>query len=449
MIDSHFRVGGAKGSNLQAGDCPKKSGAVNKNCIAAALMLRLTHSSSAYLENVWIWTADHDLDIVSQGQIDVYSARGVLVESQGPTWLYGTASEHQVFYQYELYRAKNIVMGMIQTESPYYQPVPPAPEPFSPGLFPGDPDFKNCTAASTTCAFAWGIRVVDSSSVYLLGAGKFQSPRVYQVIQVTNINQKNTGLYSWFSDYSQVCVDKDYCQDRIFQIEESYDIWIYNLVTKAISEMVSPLGENPTYAKDNKNGFLSSLLAWVRGPKKIIGGRDFRGFHIWSSVTESDDLKGLPAACKTSLTQLVKCDPYALMFLEENYRGSLDNDTLTESVCDQSCATSLESWFDNVDSTCAGYNVTGSAATKYGGRIWSGWNETCLKDTTSGKYCNGKRFSVSLVHIEILMISFTVRCDCRVPRGGLSGGHAKRQAVFILLRREARDDATFFLLILR
>ncbi|KAL3438555.1 pectin lyase-like protein [Aspergillus tetrazonus] len=366
LWDSNFRVGGAAGSDLQAKDCPKESASVNKSCIAAALMLRLTYSSSAYLEIVWVWTADHDLDVVSQDQVDVYSARGILIESQGPTWLYGTASEHQVFYQYELYQAKDIVLGMIQTESPYYQPVPPAPQPFTPGLFPGDPDFSNCTVTSTACPSAWGMRILDSSSVHLLGAG----------------------FYSWFSDYSQDCVDKDYCQDRIFQIEESYDVWIYNLVTKAISEMVSPVGEVPTYAKDNKNGFLSSLFAWVRGPKEVIGSREIRGFCIWDSNSDSDALKGLPNACKTSLTQLVKCDPYALMFLDETYRGSLENATLTDSVCDESCAASLKSWFDNVDSTCAGYNVSGSAATKYGGQVWSGWNETCLRDSTSGEYCN-------------------------------------------------------------
>lgn len=37
-------------------------------------MLRLAHSSSAYLENVWVWTADHDLDIASQDQLDIYAA---------------------------------------------------------------------------------------------------------------------------------------------------------------------------------------------------------------------------------------------------------------------------------------------------------------------------------------------------------------------------------------
>jgi hypothetical protein len=121
---------------------------------------------------VWAWTADHDLDVKSQDQIDVFSARGILVESHGPTWMYGTASEHNVLYQYQLSGAQKIVMGMIQTETPYFQPLPAAPEPFKPGLFPNDPDFTNCGDNIAGCAMAWAVRVIDSSTVYMLGSGK-------------------------------------------------------------------------------------------------------------------------------------------------------------------------------------------------------------------------------------------------------------------------------------
>jgi hypothetical protein len=170
-IDSHFRVGGAIGSNLQFNDCPKLSG-VNKNCMAASLLLHMTSQSSAYLENVWAWVADHDMDLESQDQIDVYSGRGILIESQGPTWLYGTASEHSVLYQYQLSQAKDIFMGMIQTESPYFQASPKAPAPFTAGLFPNDPTFADCDASSLTCAVSWALRIIDSNTVYSLGSGK-------------------------------------------------------------------------------------------------------------------------------------------------------------------------------------------------------------------------------------------------------------------------------------
>lgn len=56
MWDSHFRVGGGKGTDLDATICPKNG--FNEACIAASLMLHVTGSSSGYFENVWAWVAD-------------------------------------------------------------------------------------------------------------------------------------------------------------------------------------------------------------------------------------------------------------------------------------------------------------------------------------------------------------------------------------------------------
>lgn len=40
-------------------------------------MLHMTTSSTGYIENVWVWVADHDLDSgPAQTQIDIYVARG-------------------------------------------------------------------------------------------------------------------------------------------------------------------------------------------------------------------------------------------------------------------------------------------------------------------------------------------------------------------------------------
>ncbi|KAB8236122.1 uncharacterized protein BDW43DRAFT_308392 [Aspergillus alliaceus] len=93
LKESYFRVCGALGFNLQAKDCPKQASTPNKKCIAASLLLHITESASAYMENVWAWIADHDLDALSQDQVDIYSARSILIESKGPIWLYGASSE--------------------------------------------------------------------------------------------------------------------------------------------------------------------------------------------------------------------------------------------------------------------------------------------------------------------------------------------------------------------
>lgn len=63
MWDSHFRVGGFAGSDLQVAKCPKGQGYVPE-CVGAHTLLHLTPSSSGYFENVWAWTADHDLEWV-------------------------------------------------------------------------------------------------------------------------------------------------------------------------------------------------------------------------------------------------------------------------------------------------------------------------------------------------------------------------------------------------
>jgi hypothetical protein len=45
-------------------------------CSGAHTLLYLTPTSSAYLENVWGWVADHDIDSGKESaQINVYNAR--------------------------------------------------------------------------------------------------------------------------------------------------------------------------------------------------------------------------------------------------------------------------------------------------------------------------------------------------------------------------------------
>ncbi|KAK1145845.1 hypothetical protein N8T08_003791 [Aspergillus melleus] len=370
MWDSHFRVGGAIGSNLQRGDCPK-TGGVNSKCKAASLLLHLTPKSSAYLENIWLWTADHDLDVVTQDQISVYVARGVLVESQGPTWLYGTASEHNVFYQYQLSQAKDVFMGMIQTESPYFQPAPKAPAPFSPGLFPNDPTFSDCDASSATCALSWALRIIDSSSIYSMGSGK---PLHASLLSV------------WFSNYEQDCLDTENCQQRGVDITQSTDVWLYNVVTKAIVEMISPANEKPTLSAKNMNGFMASILAWVREQDKVIGEVTFPGFQIYD-LDNLNNVDGLTSTCKTALSQAIRCSPFLETFRFPNIGKYIENSTEADMVCAPSCGASLKSWFDNVSSSCTNQSLGFSDPSRYGGYIYAAYNQTCLKDPKTGQYC--------------------------------------------------------------
>ncbi|KAK6544365.1 hypothetical protein TWF694_001066 [Orbilia ellipsospora] len=277
LWDCHFRVGGAYGSNLQASQCPKKTGAIRSECIgelrnfesnsilsemygsngseiAASLLLHI--KGSGYFENVWLWTADHDLDLLSQDQIDVYAGRGVLIESSGPVWLYGTASEHNVLYQYQIQDSSNVFLGMIQTESPYFQGAPiGAPAPFGPTegdtkkrdlwkraneFQKGDPGFGTC-GSDPECTVSWAIRIVRSQDISVYGAG----------------------LYSWFQNYDQTCLSVDHCQTYLGSVEDhSTRIAFYNLVGIGARIMMAIPAGIAAYAQDNQNGFASTVLGF-------------------------------------------------------------------------------------------------------------------------------------------------------------------------------------------
>ncbi|RYC61691.1 hypothetical protein CHU98_g4510 [Xylaria longipes] len=244
MWDSHIRVGGAKGTDLDLETCPKRS--FNDQCIAASLMMHITKQSSGYFENVWVWAADHDNDESIydspdklSSQISIYCARGLLIESTGPSWFYGGGSEHSVMYNYLLSGAKDIYMGHIQTETPYYQPEPIAPQPFNVAAsFPGDPDFSSCNG-DTACAASWD------------------------------------------------CLETNECQQRILRVTGSKDVVFLNLFTVAISDIAMGIDKTVVSKDGNQRGFTTEVSVWLP-----LDGSDnintiFVGTQIWTSTTVS------------------------------------------------------------------------------------------------------------------------------------------------------------------
>lgn len=259
MWDSHFRVGGAEGSDLQYGDCAAKASSVNKKCMAASMMMHMTPGSSGYFENVWLWVADHDLDNPANAeayetddgiprntktQVSIYSARGMLIESHGPTWFYGTASEHSQMYQYQLNHAANIFFGHMQTETPYYQPNPTADGPYLPGKFRSDPTFLKCEGGDKLCKTSWALRILNSRQIVIFGGG----------------------FYSFFKDNELGCTEKEDCQKSMIETSFSDKLWIYNIFTKGNQEIFTPAGNHfkPLKFDDTvRNGYTSEVAAWL------------------------------------------------------------------------------------------------------------------------------------------------------------------------------------------
>lgn len=91
MWEVHTRIGGFAGSRQQAADCPT-NGQMDQKCLAAFMSMHITRPArNVYLENVWLWTADHDLDDGRDTRLSLYTGRGLLVEGQN-VWLYSFPS---------------------------------------------------------------------------------------------------------------------------------------------------------------------------------------------------------------------------------------------------------------------------------------------------------------------------------------------------------------------
>ncbi|KAH6640210.1 pectate lyase superfamily protein-domain-containing protein [Chaetomium tenue] len=241
LWDVHTRIGGFAGSDLQLAQCAKApnttiTGDVPADCVAAFMSMHITASAaSLYMENCWIWVADHDIEEGADNQqITVYAGRGLLVEnSKGPLWLVGTSVEHHQFYEYQFVGARDVFMGQIQTETAYYQPNPDARLPFEVDERYADPVFEEGESG-------WGLRVVDSEGLVVYGAG----------------------LYSFFDNYDVNCSqigEGATCQKRIFSVEGKSQVRVYNLNTVGTNKMVTVDGVDVADYEDNIDGFVHTI----------------------------------------------------------------------------------------------------------------------------------------------------------------------------------------------
>jgi glucan 1,3-beta-glucosidase len=248
MWDVHFRIGGSAGTQLQSDTCAKDPDATTgatAACEGVWLALLVETTATIYLENNWIWTADHELDLSDHNQVSIYSGRGVLIRSvDGPVWMYGTSTEHFVLYNYQIANAANVYMALIQTETPYFQSNPNAETPYTVNTAYDDPNFAaNCTGNTDLCPKSWGLRILNSDDVIINGAG----------------------LYSFFDNYAQTCLDTESCQSNIVSLENSEGVYLYGLSTKASTNMVTVNGASAALDADNRNNFCATIALFEQG----------------------------------------------------------------------------------------------------------------------------------------------------------------------------------------
>ena len=148
-------------------------------------------------------------------------------------------------YQYQFNGAKNVYLGHMQTETPYYQPSPNALEPYkASNLYPGDPTFDDCNDDS--CRSAWALRIINSTDIMIYSAG----------------------FYSFFQNNQLGCTPNEDCQTALIETSYSQGIWMYNIFTKGNIQIMTPKGGLlPVLFNDTtRNGckWLVFLLTHVR-----------------------------------------------------------------------------------------------------------------------------------------------------------------------------------------
>ncbi|KAF2095560.1 pectin lyase-like protein [Rhizodiscina lignyota] len=241
IYNSHFRIGGALGSTVET-SCQSTT----SPCLADFLLLHLTPTSSAYVENMWGWVADHDLD-GSLGFARIAGGRGALIESTVGTWMIGTAFEHSTLYQYNINSAQNVFISMQQSETPYWQgngspDLAPAPWVANTVTY-HDPDFSACAGNDALCRMAWFERISGGSDIFIWGPG----------------------FWTFFNHESQTCSGQDgTCQDNAIEVVSNPErLFMYNINTKSNLNVLINNGQTLVTQNNNPGSWGAVVAAFL------------------------------------------------------------------------------------------------------------------------------------------------------------------------------------------
>jgi glucan 1,3-beta-glucosidase len=244
--NSHFRVGGAAGSKVKT-VCSTSP----DRCMAAWGLLHLTSTSSAYIENMWGWTADHDLDGGPDSVRDapiIATGRGALIEATKGTWMVGTGMEHNTLYQYNFYTAANVCSIFQQSETPYWQGpgdnAPAhglAPAPWTNYLQPSDPTFNNCGPEDAHCRMSWFELISGSKGIFLYGGC----------------------VWVFFNGGVGHGCQGGLCQRNAIDISKSTGTYLYGTNVKDIQAMIISDEVEVSLTSDNRGGWTGVVAAYL------------------------------------------------------------------------------------------------------------------------------------------------------------------------------------------
>ncbi|KAL7623884.1 hypothetical protein AAE478_005440 [Parahypoxylon ruwenzoriense] len=252
--NTHFRVGGAADSQTQE-KCGPGVTTDPAQCKAAFMLAHFTASSSAYVDNMWGWTADHDLDgggnpLTNPQYISV--GRGVLIESTKPSWFIGFSSEHNTLYEVNINKAENVFIGFQQSETPYWQggnSTARAPDPWGPvALLDSDPDFSWCSRGASND---------EKEDIHCRMS-------IYQRISGAKDLSLYAGGFWTFFNGNEACAAGADCQADAVRIENnSSGVHYFGIGVNHVANLVVRDGEPLVTSARNKGGWYANTAAYL------------------------------------------------------------------------------------------------------------------------------------------------------------------------------------------
>ncbi|GKT64258.1 lysM domain-containing protein [Colletotrichum tofieldiae] len=129
--------------------------------------------------------------------------------------------------------------------------------------------------------------------------------------------------------------------------------------------------------------------AWG-GPVSVMSLLETRALGFQAVPQQLLDISTLDSTCLQVLKQTINCEETVADLGQREYHGSLEDAKLTDAVCVASCKSALTVARRRIEGACAKTPelLPGMTVLSYIDSIIVGWEETCLKDEESGKYCN-------------------------------------------------------------
>lgn len=172
----------------------------------------------------------------------------MLIEATQATWLVGTAFEHNTLYQYNLHNARNVYIGMQQSETPYWQGTGApalAPAPWTNNLIPSDPTFSSCDPTDAQCRMALFQTINGGEDLFIFGSGFWTFFNAF-------LDPSNPGTS---------CTDN--CQTNAVEISGTKGLKYYGVNTRFNTNLIVNNGVDVVLDSDNLGGWGGVVAAFL------------------------------------------------------------------------------------------------------------------------------------------------------------------------------------------